>query len=82
MVEASHVEFASLQSVPASVVDNRLRTGYHFQPPRNWINGTFLSSTSSSLMYGGVLCRRRMLAGGLVRGYSAPVGPAGTGSAG
>uniref|UniRef100_A0A804KWM9 Glycosyl hydrolase family 32 N-terminal domain-containing protein n=1 Tax=Musa acuminata subsp. malaccensis TaxID=214687 RepID=A0A804KWM9_MUSAM len=38
VVEASHVEFASLQSVPASVVDNRLRTGYHFQPPRNWIN--------------------------------------------
>ncbi|CAL9058741.1 unnamed protein product [Musa banksii] len=40
VVEASHVEFVSLQSVPASVVDNRLRTGYHFQPPRNWINAT------------------------------------------
>ncbi|URE13744.1 Cell wall invertase [Musa troglodytarum] len=41
-VEASHVVYESLQSVPASVVDSKLRTGYHFQPPKHWINGTLL----------------------------------------
>lgn len=40
VVEASHVVYESLQSVPASVVDSKLRTGYHFQPPKHWINGT------------------------------------------
>ncbi|CAL9762993.1 unnamed protein product [Musa acuminata subsp. burmannicoides] len=38
VVEASHVVYESLQSVPASVVDSKLRTGYHFQPPKHWIN--------------------------------------------
>uniref|UniRef100_A0A0D9VGN9 beta-fructofuranosidase n=1 Tax=Leersia perrieri TaxID=77586 RepID=A0A0D9VGN9_9ORYZ len=42
---ASHVVHRSLEaeqepgSVPASIVSPLLRTGYHFQPPRNWING-------------------------------------------
>ncbi|RWW21953.1 hypothetical protein BHE74_00052337 [Ensete ventricosum] len=40
VVEASHVVYESLQSVPASVVDSKLKTGYHFQPPKHWINGT------------------------------------------
>ncbi|KAJ1279392.1 hypothetical protein BS78_04G152700 [Paspalum vaginatum] len=44
---ASHVIHRSLEaaaeaaapsSVPASIVSPLLRTGYHFQPPRNWIN--------------------------------------------
>jgi beta-fructofuranosidase len=42
---ASHVIHRSLEdepappSVPASIISPLLRTGYHFQPPRNWING-------------------------------------------
>jgi hypothetical protein len=42
---ASHVVHRSLEaeqapsSVPASIVSPLLRTGYHFQPPMNWING-------------------------------------------
>ncbi|KAG2658852.1 hypothetical protein PVAP13_1KG316000 [Panicum virgatum] len=42
---ASHVIHWSLEaeaapppSVPASIVSPLLKTGYHFQPPRNWIN--------------------------------------------
>nr|ABB77250.1 cell wall invertase BObetaFRUCT2 [Bambusa oldhamii] len=41
---ASHVVHRSLEaaaapaSVPASIVSPLLRTGYHFQPPMNWIN--------------------------------------------
>jgi hypothetical protein len=31
---------AAPPSVPASIVSPLLRTGYHFQPPMNWINGT------------------------------------------
>jgi hypothetical protein len=30
---------AASPSVPASIVSPLLRTGYHFQPPMNWING-------------------------------------------
>jgi beta-fructofuranosidase len=42
---ASHVvhdnllEVEAAAAVPASIVDPELRTGYHFQPPKNWING-------------------------------------------
>ncbi|OEL12800.1 Beta-fructofuranosidase, cell wall isozyme [Dichanthelium oligosanthes] len=41
---ASHAIHRSLEaeaappSVPASIVSPLLRTGYHFQPPKNWIN--------------------------------------------
>ncbi|CAN6238334.1 unnamed protein product [Urochloa humidicola] len=41
---ASHVIHRSIKaeaappSVQASIVSTMLRTGYHFQPPRNWIN--------------------------------------------
>ena len=48
---ASHVIHRSLEaeaappSVPASIVSPLLRTGYHFQPPRNWINGTAAASS-------------------------------------
>ncbi|KAF8772750.1 hypothetical protein HU200_005428 [Digitaria exilis] len=42
---ASHVVYrdfeteAATEKVPPSIVDPLLRTGYHFQPPKNWING-------------------------------------------
>uniref|UniRef100_A0A453J7L7 Uncharacterized protein n=1 Tax=Aegilops tauschii subsp. strangulata TaxID=200361 RepID=A0A453J7L7_AEGTS len=29
---------AATPSVPASILSPLLRTGYHFQPPMNWIN--------------------------------------------
>ncbi|CAN6270283.1 unnamed protein product [Urochloa humidicola] len=43
---ASHVVYdyekleaeAATAAVPPSIVDPGLRTGYHFQPPKNWIN--------------------------------------------
>ncbi|TVU29873.1 hypothetical protein EJB05_21462, partial [Eragrostis curvula] len=44
LASASHVIHRSLEveaappSVPASIVSPLLRTGYHFQPPKNWIN--------------------------------------------
>jgi len=47
---ASHVIHRSLEaeaappSVPASIVSPLLRTGYHFQPPMNWINGMLATS--------------------------------------
>ena len=47
LASASHHTRRSLEteaaappaSVPASIVSPLLRTGYHFQPPKNWING-------------------------------------------
>ena len=42
---ASHVVYKDVKTavvaanVPPSIVDPLLRTGYHFQPPKNWING-------------------------------------------
>jgi beta-fructofuranosidase len=43
---ASHVVYENLleveaaaAAVPPSIVDPLLRTGYHFQPRKNWING-------------------------------------------
>ena len=42
---ASHVVYKDVETavvaanVPPSIVDPLLRTGYHFQPPKNWING-------------------------------------------
>ncbi|CAN6228025.1 unnamed protein product [Urochloa humidicola] len=43
---ASHVVHENLleleeaaAAVPEYIVDPELRTGYHFQPPKNWING-------------------------------------------
>ncbi|XP_006651789.2 beta-fructofuranosidase, insoluble isoenzyme 3-like [Oryza brachyantha] len=41
VTEASHRSFADLQSletVDAKHVDDKLRTGFHFQPPKHWIN--------------------------------------------
>uniref|UniRef100_A0A8R7TR94 fructan beta-(2,1)-fructosidase n=1 Tax=Triticum urartu TaxID=4572 RepID=A0A8R7TR94_TRIUA len=35
---ASHVVYPELQSLEAKEVATELRTGYHFQPPKHWIN--------------------------------------------
>jgi len=40
MVRASHAVYPELQSLEAEKVDETSRTGYHFQPPKHWINGT------------------------------------------
>ncbi|XP_038989236.1 beta-fructofuranosidase, insoluble isoenzyme 3-like [Phoenix dactylifera] len=37
-VDASHVVYFHLQSLHVPVVNSLLKTGYHFQPPRNWMN--------------------------------------------
>jgi beta-fructofuranosidase len=39
VVRASHILYPELQSLEAKQVDKELRTGYHFQPPKHWING-------------------------------------------
>ncbi|KAF7027057.1 hypothetical protein CFC21_039129 [Triticum aestivum] len=39
VVQASHVVYPELQSLEAKEVATELRTGYHFQPPKHWING-------------------------------------------
>ena len=55
---ASHVVYKDVETaavaaanVPPSIVDPLLRTGYHFQPPKNWINGneTLLNLLLSSI---------------------------------
>ncbi|KAL6598516.1 hypothetical protein ACP70R_046215 [Stipagrostis hirtigluma subsp. patula] len=44
LATASHVVYENLEAeaatvaVPPSIIDPALRTGYHFQPPKNWIN--------------------------------------------
>jgi beta-fructofuranosidase len=42
MVRASHAVYPELQSLEAEKVDETSRTGYHFQPPKHWINGTYV----------------------------------------
>ncbi|KAF7027062.1 hypothetical protein CFC21_039135 [Triticum aestivum] len=39
VVQASHVVYPELQSLESKEVATELRTGYHFQPPKHWING-------------------------------------------
>lgn len=41
-VRASHAVYPELQSLEAGKVDETSRTGYHFQPPKHWINGTYV----------------------------------------
>jgi len=38
--EASHKIYPQFQTLSVENVNQVHRTGYHFQPPRNWINGT------------------------------------------
>ncbi|XVE75948.1 hypothetical protein DITRI_Ditri12bG0133300 [Diplodiscus trichospermus] len=47
-VEGSHRVYPKLQSLSAVKVNQLHRTGYHFQPPRNWMNGSrFLAKQMS-----------------------------------
>ncbi|TYI10813.1 hypothetical protein ES332_A09G166900v1 [Gossypium tomentosum] len=39
-VEASHRIYPEYESLAASTVRQLHRTGYHFQPPQHWLNGT------------------------------------------
>lgn len=46
-IKASHEVFRNLQSLSSTNTIKYHRTGYHFQPPKHWINGMyFLSYTS------------------------------------
>ena len=38
--EEEKLEVMEAAAVPPSIVHPLLRTGYHFQPPKNWINGS------------------------------------------
>ena len=40
-VEAFHKVYPHLQSVSTISVSGQHRTAYHFQPPKNWINGSY-----------------------------------------
>ncbi|KAJ4705288.1 Beta-fructofuranosidase, insoluble isoenzyme 1 [Melia azedarach] len=50
-VEASHKVFPELQSVSAVKVKHLHRTGYHFQPPKHWINGPMYFNGVYHLFY-------------------------------
>ncbi|XP_060177034.1 beta-fructofuranosidase, insoluble isoenzyme 1-like [Lycium barbarum] len=49
LVDASHKVYMHLQSTSSVNVKNVHRTGYHFQPPKNWIN-----DPNGPLYYNGV----------------------------
>jgi beta-fructofuranosidase len=34
-----------------SIASERYRTAYHFQPPKNWMNGMFISPVSSLILF-------------------------------
>ncbi|KAJ0788014.1 putative beta-fructofuranosidase [Helianthus annuus] len=40
-VMAFHKEYINYKVMTTKNVDQVYRTGYHFQPKQNWINGTF-----------------------------------------
>ncbi|KAF8403326.1 hypothetical protein HHK36_011428 [Tetracentron sinense] len=50
-VEASHKVFPEFQSLKASKVSQQHRTGYHFQPPKHWINGPMYFNGVYHLFY-------------------------------
>lgn len=43
-IEASHHVYRNLQSLSSDSSNQPYRTAYHFQPPKNWINGIFRSN--------------------------------------
>jgi len=54
---ASHVVYENLleveaaaEAVPPSIIDPLLRTGYHFQPRKNWINGNVKPAPLAALV--------------------------------
>lgn len=46
-IEASHYFHENLESVQPTEPDEKHRTSYHFQPPKNWMNGNFVFINSS-----------------------------------
>ncbi|KAM3205094.1 Beta-fructofuranosidase, insoluble isoenzyme CWINV2 [Capsicum annuum] len=50
-VNASHEVFRKLQSLSTNIVRNLFRTGFHFQPPRHWINGPMYYNGIYHLFY-------------------------------
>ncbi|XP_078434775.1 cell wall invertase 4 [Wolffia australiana] len=50
-VEGSHVVYPEAQGYEAAKVSDRHRTGFHFQPPANWINGPMLYKGVYHLFY-------------------------------
>lgn len=42
-LEASHCVYRNGQIYQSMSTNQPYRTGYHFQPPKNWMNGTFFS---------------------------------------
>jgi len=59
---ASHVVYENLEAVaatakvPPSIVNPQLRTGYHFHPPKNWINGNVKLLTNQPANFLMVIC--------------------------
>ncbi|KAK6911901.1 Glycosyl hydrolase family 32, C-terminal [Dillenia turbinata] len=54
--EASHKIYRNIESIPSSSSssssqDQPYRTGYHFQPPKNWINGPMIYKGLYHLFY-------------------------------
>ncbi|KAI3975378.1 hypothetical protein MKX01_004465 [Papaver californicum] len=50
-VEASHIIHMHLQSYQTHSVHQPYRTGYHFQPSKNWMNGPMVYNGIYHLMY-------------------------------
>ncbi|XWS59470.1 hypothetical protein CRYUN_Cryun08bG0124800 [Craigia yunnanensis] len=66
-VEASHKVYPQFQSLNAVNVQQLHRTGYHFQPPNNWINGTIITPILHSTLFklfpfGGLIISQRLAA--------------------
>ncbi|CAJ2663602.1 unnamed protein product [Trifolium pratense] len=50
-IEATHNVYRNLQNSSSDLTDQTYRTGYHFQPPKNWINGPMLYKGYYHLFY-------------------------------
>ncbi|KAK7833039.1 beta-fructofuranosidase [Quercus suber] len=48
-VKASHKIYPKFQSLSAVEVKQIHRTGFHFQPPKHWMNGNFFSYSLKKL---------------------------------
>ncbi|KAF8369650.1 hypothetical protein HHK36_014311 [Tetracentron sinense] len=50
-VEASHHLYRNLESLQSTSTNQPYRTSYHFQPPKNWINGPMIYKGIYHLFY-------------------------------
>ena len=48
---ATHHIYRNLQSVSSDSSNQPYRTAYHFQPPKNWINGIYISFFLQLVLY-------------------------------